>query len=344
MLEDLKISIIIPCYNVSKYLRKCLESVADQTYSNLEIICINDGSTDNTLEILLNFESKDSRFKIYDQKNQGLSKTRSLGITYATGDYTLFVDGDDWLETNCIEFLLTKKADFDIVCFSYFREFKNLTIAKKFDLEGNFSAEKIQRIIVGPLAEDSYHIDGIDSLVTVWGKLYKSEKLKNIDFVDVNEIGTWEDGLFNFDVLEKCKKVLIINQPFYHYRKDNEQSFTSVAKKDLYKKWLTKFQIISGKIKTKDISFQNALQNRIAISVLGLTLTEMNSPGSLFRKNKVIRTILLQPAYNSALQQLNIKQLPLHWKLFFGSAKRKFSWGVVFLTKMIQVIQKVKNL
>jgi hypothetical protein len=70
----------------------------------------------------------------------------------------------------------------------------------------------------------------------------------------------------------------------------------------------------------------------------------MNSPGSLFRKNKVIRTILLQPAYNSALQQLNIKQLPLHWKLFFGSAKRKFSWGVVFLTKMIQVIQKVKNL
>jgi glycosyltransferase involved in cell wall biosynthesis len=81
MLEDLKISIIIPCYNVSKYLQKCLESVADQTYSNLEIICINDGSTDNTLEILLNFESKDSRFKIYDQKNQGLSKTRSLGIT-----------------------------------------------------------------------------------------------------------------------------------------------------------------------------------------------------------------------------------------------------------------------
>jgi len=113
------ISVIIPVYNVEKYLPKCLDSVINQTLHNLEIICVNDGSTDNSLSILKKFALKDTRIKIIDQKNGGLSKARNVGISAAAGDYLYFLDSDDFIELDAMKnlFAESSKNDLDVLYF-----------------------------------------------------------------------------------------------------------------------------------------------------------------------------------------------------------------------------------
>ena len=104
------VSIIVPVYNVEKYLRKCLDSIVNQTYKNIEVICVDDGSPDNSIDILREYRAKDDRVTIIRQKNKGLSGARNTGIKNATGKYIMFIDSDDWVELNMVE-LMTKKMD-----------------------------------------------------------------------------------------------------------------------------------------------------------------------------------------------------------------------------------------
>ena len=116
------ITVIIPIYNVSKYLKNCLESVINQTYKNLEIICINDGSTDNSLGILKEYKERDERIIIIDKKNAGVSAARNDGIEKASGEYLFCVDGDDYIDEDFFEkfYNNAKKNDSDLVVLSSF--------------------------------------------------------------------------------------------------------------------------------------------------------------------------------------------------------------------------------
>ncbi len=113
--EKLKISIVIPVYNVEKYLHQCLKSVINQTYKNLEIICINDGSKDNSLNILNEYLKKDNRIIIVNQKNSGVSSARNKGIRLSTGDFISFIDSDDYLDLNvyekCVQRIIRDNSD-----------------------------------------------------------------------------------------------------------------------------------------------------------------------------------------------------------------------------------------
>ena len=111
-------SIIIPIFNVEKYLRECLDSVLGQSFSNWEAVCVNDGSTDGSAVILKEYAAKDDRFRIVEQSNAGLSAARNTGMEYATGDFVLFLDSDDWLELNALEVLAGNLDGGDMVCFS----------------------------------------------------------------------------------------------------------------------------------------------------------------------------------------------------------------------------------
>ena len=104
--KDNKISVIIPVYNVEKYLRRCLESVINNTYTNLEIICINDGSSDNSLKILNEYAARDSRVVVFSKSNGGLSSARNKGIKKSTGEYITFIDSDDWVHPQFFEILI----------------------------------------------------------------------------------------------------------------------------------------------------------------------------------------------------------------------------------------------
>lgn len=120
-------SIIIPIYNVEPYLRQCLDSVLQQSYAGYEMICINDGSTDNSLSILQEYKERDGRIKIIDQENHGLSAARNAGIKEAIGEYILLLDSDDWLEPNTLQRLADKQNGEDMICFNGRRWFEDGT-------------------------------------------------------------------------------------------------------------------------------------------------------------------------------------------------------------------------
>ena len=111
-------SVIIPVYNVEKYLRACLDSMLDQSFFDWEAVCVNDGSTDGSASILAEYATKDNRFRVVEQSNAGLSAARNTGMKHVTGDYVLFLDSDDWLETDALEALARNLDGEDMVCFS----------------------------------------------------------------------------------------------------------------------------------------------------------------------------------------------------------------------------------
>ena len=111
-----KVSVIIPVYNIEKYLKKCLDSVTNQTFSDIEIICVNDGSTDNSLSILEEYAKKDNRIKIINKENGGLSSAWNAGLNEVSSEYVTFVDGDDWIDTKTFklayEAMINNKVDY----------------------------------------------------------------------------------------------------------------------------------------------------------------------------------------------------------------------------------------
>ena len=117
-----KISVIVPVYNVEPYLPQCLDSLIEQTFNDIEIICVNDGSTDGSLNVLNHYAAKDSRIKVIDKPNGGVSSARNRGLDAAQGEYISFVDGDDWLKQNAYEEIISAvdKRNVDMAVFGYY--------------------------------------------------------------------------------------------------------------------------------------------------------------------------------------------------------------------------------
>lgn len=203
-----KISVIVPIYNVEKYLEKCLNSIVNQTFSDIEIICVNDGSTDNSLAILNMFAKDDKRIKVISQENQGISVARNNGMKVATGEYIGFVDSDDWIDLNFYEKLYdaAKRYDADIAACGIKRILKNK--------EKVFFNFKKERFTVDQ--NEKYEICYIPKHSYVYNKIYRLEELKkhNLQF----EAGKYyEDLLFSAQVFFYLRSVVTVPKIFYNY-------------------------------------------------------------------------------------------------------------------------------
>lgn len=347
------ISIIVTIYNVEKYLDECIQSVINQTYKNLEIILIDDGSTDRCDEICKIYSEKDNRIKLIKQTNQGVSVARNKGIKASTGKYIMFVDGDDWIDLDCCEIAIQymENKDCDIVMWSYIREFKHASLPKKiFDSDIFFNeveCEKLHRRLFGLVNEELNNPESADSLAPVCMKLYKSELIhKNeIEFYDIDRIGTYEDGLFNIHVFNYVKNVVFLNKCLYHYRKTNEISITTKYKENLVEQWLNLFSIMDNYIKEYELSYGyvRALENRISLAILDLGLNIICSEKGIIWKIKEIKRVLSIPTMENALEKLSMKYFPIHWKMFYYFSKYKFSIGIYILLIVINNIRKRNN-
>lgn len=218
-----KLSIIVPVYNVEKYLPKCLESLIKQTLKDIEIICVNDGSIDNSLAILKEFASKDSRIKIIDNQHQGVAKTRNTGIEQSTGEYIGFVDSDDYIDIDFFEKLYNSatKSNSDIAIASILKHknFFNIYNAKYTKEE---TAITIQDKI--KLCEDKKHF-----FFYAWNKIYHSGFIKenNIKF---SEGQIYEDVMFAIKALYYSNKIISVYGTKYHYI-EHENSLTKYKDK-----------------------------------------------------------------------------------------------------------------
>ena len=209
-----KISVIVPCYNVEKYLSECLESIVNQTLKDIEIICIDDGSTDKTSQILKSYLQKDSRIKLITQKNKGLSASRNIGIEKSKGDYISFIDADDYMELTSLEksYYISKKYDLDMLIFKLINFDENYVKSEdeyfnmKF-LKDNFGDNVFNFKDVG---SDMYTIS-----VTAPGKLFKADLIKDISFP---EGVIFEDNPFFIMVMFKAERVLFYDEFLYNRR------------------------------------------------------------------------------------------------------------------------------
>ena len=342
-----KISIIIPVYNAEKYLFQCLESIINQSYKNIEIICVNDESTDNSMQILQSYALNDSRIKIVDKKNGGPSSARNEAHKHVTGQYIMYLDSDDWIESDTCEVALNhaemEKAD--VVFWNYVREYYGRTkqkyIFEKTPLvfETKEQIRRLHRRFIGLYEDELRHPENADSIVTVWGKLYKSSIILNnqVEFVDTRIVGTSEDALFNLHVFGYVNKAVYLPDCFYHYRKTNESSFTKVYKDNLKKQWDTLFGYMQQYILDNNCNekYRIALNNRISLSIIGLGMNILNGD----QKIREIKKIISEEAYRRAIKQLTLKYFPMHWKGFFWLAKINNAIGVYMLLACIKKIR-----
>lgn len=219
------ISVIIPAYNIEQYIERCLDSVRNQTYKNLEIIIINDGSTDQTGEILDRYKLKDSRIYVIHQKNQGVSAARNKGLEVAKGDYIGFVDGDDVIDFTMYETLvkLLEETEADIAHCGYQMVFRNRIDyyynTKKKKLQDN--KEGLKDLLEGKIIEPA-----------LYNKLYRKEVIEDTR-LDTN-IKIMEDFLMNYYLFKKSKKSIFYDIPLYFYmiRNTSATSMNQTIKKN----------------------------------------------------------------------------------------------------------------
>lgn len=228
-MDNIKISVVIPVYNVEKYLKQCLESVINQTLSEIEIICINDGSTDNSLQILGEYAEKDDRIKVISKRNGGISSARNMGMKYVKGDYIGFVDSDDWIELDMYEKLYENAKFYDsdmVMCPAH--RFDDVTHELKYD-SPYFTLEYFDKTFDNCVfAPDQTKDFFFDILVTPWNKIYKSEFLEETG-VKFPEGLDFDDNPFFFEIYLKASKVSLVRDFLYFYRINRSGSFITSA-------------------------------------------------------------------------------------------------------------------
>lgn len=231
----MKISIIIPIYNVEKYLARCLDSVINQTYQNLEIILVNDGSHDRSLNICKYYQKKDSRIIIIDKINEGVSIARNTGIEAATGKYIGFVDADDWIEPYMYENMLNtiEKYKCNIAFCNFTKDTKYAKYFKRIKVKKNVlgKLDIINELIANMIGlEDilpKYHY----VMGCIWRCLYNRDFLNKYDLRFKPGISIMEDLVFNIQALIYCHKVCIDHGFYYHYMKNKSSSLHTYNEK-----------------------------------------------------------------------------------------------------------------
>lgn len=344
------ISIIVPVYNSQQYLDQCLISLIHQTYQNIQIICVDDSSTDNSYSVLREYSERDNRIEIYRKSNEGVSEARNFGLDKALGKYVMFVDSDDWLELQTCEKVM-QFCEYDLVMWPYIRELGNIQKKKEiFNQNKEYKADQVRkdlyRKMIGPIGKELKHPENMDSLCTVWGKLYRLDiiRFNDIRFEDIRNIGSYEDGLFNLKYMFFAENAIYINSYFYHYRRTNSNSLTNQYNPDLSTKWNNLFSILRKNIDCYHTLDRNmymvALKNRITLSLIALGINILLKDGSGREKRKMIKELISTDQYEESIKDFPIKYLAPHWKIFFLCAKYKCIIGIYVLLIVIQKIRR----
>ena len=221
-----KITVIVPVYNVEEYLPQCLGSIVGQSYKNLEIICVNDGSTDSSAQILDRFAGQDERIKILTQKNKGLSAARNSGLGCMTGDFVAFIDADDYVSFDYVEklylCLVQNQADFSLC------KFKSLGVDLK---------DRPMASVFNPLVQSqNFPLNPIQLPPMAWGKLFKVSIVKKYNLTFPAGL-IYEDNYWNFMMCSHAAKCAAVQEALYFYRENNPKSIMKKIQFDGKKKF-----------------------------------------------------------------------------------------------------------
>ena len=314
MAITVKFSIIIPIYNVAQYLPKCLDSVLAQTCADFEAVCVNDGSTDNSLEILEEYQKKDLRIKVVSQQNGGLSAARNTGLNHAEGDYVFFLDSDDWIEPVTLKILSENLSGEDMVCFGgrrYLEEKGTYEEPDKMESESDLTGWEY------------YSRHALESrkfaFVCVVLRLYRRQFLLENGLKFTEGIYN-KDNMFTPHVCYHAKKVKVIPDCLYDYRVRGNSIMTTRSIR-----------------RNKDILF------------IANTLSEFFVSKSDIDKTIVYRSLTqhYQAVFKNAKPEDDKVLLPLvDWKLYKTVSRTKLRHRVLYLALRVspEVFRKVLNI
>ena len=334
-MKDL-ISIIVPIYNVEKYLNKCIESIVNQTYENIEIILIDDGSNDNSGIICDEYAKKDNRIIVVHKENGGVSSARNKGLKIAKGEWISFVDADDWIEQTFCQTLLNKvtQEQADIALCGYNRITDN-------------RIEKInannQEVF---LNSNEYLVKSLNPQ-TGFGfchmKLIKKEVLKSISFNERIEVG--EDALFNIQLSTYIKKAVFLKQPLYNYRINN-QSVVKRYDENYANKYLKSMKIIEEYIwqeyneeNEENIEIKQNYYNFVAYHIMLIIVNYCYHPDNKMcnaqRKN-MLKEVFNNDLFIIGLKKSNYNNISLTRKITLYTLKHKLYWLTAIICKIRQ--------
>lgn len=304
----LKISVIIPCFNVEKYLDKCMESVLEQTLADIEIICINDGSTDNSLDLLNSYAASDKRITVINKKNEGVGIARNTGLKLAAGEYVYFVDPDDWLcGKDVFEKIYEKAKDENLDMLIFGGYSCRIKSGKIFTTRGGYSLKYLPKKYFNRIFS---HKDVKDDIFkfpsTTWTKLYKKEFLdKNNILFQTIPVG--QDQLPFFHSMITANRIAVLNECLYCYRKNRPNSAMTAKKRKSFSplfviEGIEQLLITNGKIEEYNTIFINKYFSK-ATSWLGKFDKELKE--DYFKE------------YNKTLNHLK-KEYPNGWWKYFN--------------------------
>lgn len=220
MKKQPKVSIIVPVYNVQKYLNECLDSIINQTLEDIEIIVVNDGSKDASLKIMESYAKKDKRIVVVDKSNAGYGHTINRGIELAKGEYIGIVESDDWIEKDMYEFLynLAKEHDVDVVKSNFYYYWAQ-------PQPHGFKMNILPENCLNKVINSQVNTQVFSSMPCIWSAIYRKDFLiKNAITLLETPGASFQDTSFNFKVWSLAKNVWLSDKAFVHYRQDNEQS------------------------------------------------------------------------------------------------------------------------
>lgn len=294
------VSIIIPAYNAQRQISQCIKSIQEQTYKNIEIIVINDGSKDDTLSCCKELATLDSRIRVVDQHNKGVSETRNYGIQLAKGAYIMFADADDYLEAEMIEMMVQHKKTNSLLIAGYYVD--TIGTQKKTVREVTMESTGVSCVS----RAEVMHLYSKGLLGAVWNKLYERDILIENKILFQKDMSLGEDIVFNLNYISKLEdKIYIINKPLYHYIRTEEESLDNKYnerfnefQKQIFETFLDQDYLIDARNQIYCLYF-----NASVVAIDNLYVNREKLPAEEYKKRK--KTLISDKVFKEILSHLS---------------------------------------
>lgn len=347
-MEEVKVSIIVPVYNAEKYLQTCISSLCSQTLKEIEIILVNDGSVDRSLQICETFAEKDSRIRLISKKNEGQGIARNAGLQIARGEYIGFVDADDYVAENMYEHLYQRavRDQAQIVisgCRMVYGEDKIIEWFSCFP-DGKYSGKEAEQLMDGLIGALPDEKEDTALGMAIWRNLYQRRLIveNQISFVSERVVNS-EDLLFNMEVFSAASVFSVLREAFYYYRKSGD-SFSSDCKperfamfKNLYHQ-MKKFSETHQWDESRELRIRRTFLENVRICIMEQSRAMRWKVRQSFLRQ--IRIIAEDQEVEKALLDYPIFQLPKQQSVFFLFLRRKKIWMLIILSKLKELISR----
>ncbi|MCB8566203.1 glycosyltransferase family 2 protein [Fusobacterium ulcerans] len=330
-----KISVIVPVYNVEKYIEKCIRSIMEQTLEEIEIIIINDGSPDRSLEIINRLMKEDQRIKVITKKNGGLSSARNTGIKIATGKYIQHIDGDDWVEKDFLKnmYEFAEKENLDIVVSDYYEDYFD---GKKKIKKGKKKSEKTIFGSKEYLKDFFYNGDA----PAMWNKLFKTSLYKENNIFHPENISIGEDLSTTPKLIYFSKKIGYLKKAFYHYIQ-NPKSITNTTTGINKCQIFQCFDLLDEFFKEKNEKFEDLLYRYSIYHISNfLFFKPMFNNKEYIKGYKSFLLLISDKRFDENTNRIN------KIKVFFIKILKYFPYKItfLFLNKIVVLLKKIKSL